>query len=193
MAKVKELDFRDILKGDFGKFTSVLYWFFSFPTREISLSDLAEELSISKTTANKFVNELENLGFLKKEVLGKTWRISCNIQHPFNRLKIPYSLTLIYSSEIIGDIYKKIASPRVIILFGSYRKGDDNDKSDVDIAVEVLGNESLKIIELGKYNLGLRKNVTVNIHVFSRSKIDLNLFANIANGIILDGFLEVRP
>ena len=42
-------------------------------------------------------------------------------------------------------------------------------------------------------NIGYRKNVPVNVHVFSRNKIDLNLFANIANGIILEGFLEVRP
>ena len=41
--------------------------------------------------------------------------------------------------------------------------------------------------------LGYRKKVNVNLHVFSRNKIDLNLFVNIANGIVLDGFLEVRP
>ena len=41
--------------------------------------------------------------------------------------------------------------------------------------------------------LGFRKNVKVNIHIFSRNKIDLNLFTNIANGIVLDGLLEVHP
>jgi len=33
----------------------------------------------------------------------------------------------------------------------------------------------------------------VHLHIFSRNKVDLNLFANISNGIILDGFLEVHP
>ena len=41
--------------------------------------------------------------------------------------------------------------------------------------------------------LGYRKNIKVNLHVFSRKHIDLNVFANIANGIVLNGFLEVRP
>ena len=39
---------------------------------------------------------------------------------------------------------------------------------------------------------GYRTNVPVNIHLFSEKNINLNLFSNISNGIILDGFLEVK-
>ena len=81
-----------------------------------------------------------------------------------------------------------------IILFGSYRKGDDDERSDIDIAVEVLGDEEPKIINIGVLNkIGYRNGIKINVYVFSRNKIDLNLFANIANGIGLEGFLEVRP
>ncbi|MCK5043104.1 MAG: nucleotidyltransferase domain-containing protein [Candidatus Aenigmarchaeota archaeon] len=101
---------------------------------------------------------------------------------------------MVYDSGVLQEIYTQIPSPRVIVLFGSYRKGDDTEKSDIDIAVEVIGDEDVQIKELGKISkLGYRKNVTVNIHIFSRNKIDLNLFSNIANGIVLDGFLEVHP
>ena len=100
---------------------------------------------------------------------------------------------IIYGANIVDWVYKTIGSPRAIILFGSYRKGDNNSSSDVDIAAEAVGNKELEIINLGKFRLGSRKNVTVNLHIFSRNKVDLNLFANIANGIVLDGFLEVRP
>lgn len=173
----------------------VLYWFFDFPSREMSLNDLSEETGISKTTANKVVTNLVQAGFLKKEVLGKVWRISCNINHPYNiSAKVPYHLTLIYQSGILEAIYKQIPSPRAVILFGSYRKGDDTEQSDIDIAVEILGNEEMKLQELGRLEkLGFRQNVKVNLHIFSRNKIDLNLFANIANGIVLSGFLEARP
>ena len=68
------------------------------------------------------------------------------------------------------------------------------EESDLDIAVEITGNHDLQVIQLGVLQqLGYRSNVPVNLHVFSRNKIDLNLFANIANGIVLAGFLEVRP
>ncbi len=172
----------------------VVYWFFAFPTKEISLNDLTEEVEISKTTANKVVGLLEKEGFLKKEVLGKTWRISCNHEHLYNiTIKIPHNLWLIYESGILGKIHQIFANPRTIILFGSYRKGDDTEDSDLDIALEVLDDKEVEIYDLGKISIGYRKNVQVNLHIFSRNKIDLNLFSNIANGIILEGFLEVRP
>ena len=175
-------------------FLKTLYFFFAFPTKEMSLNDLTEEIGISKTTANRVVTILEEEGFLKKQVLGKTWRISCNQNHPYNTtVKIPYNLWIIYETEIITKIHKLIGSSRSIILFGSYRKGDDTEESDIDIAVEVLDNKEIEIYEIGKMTSGYRKNVPVNVHVFSRNKIDLNLFVNIANGIILEGFLEVRP
>ncbi|MBI2137093.1 hypothetical protein HYU12_01090, partial [Candidatus Woesearchaeota archaeon] len=77
---------------------------------------------------------------------------------------------------------------------GSYRKGDDTDKSDMDIAVEAIGNKEMEITELGIIKqFGYRKNVKVNMHIFSRSKADLNVFTNIANGIVLYGLLEAKP
>lgn len=170
-------------------------WFFSYPDREMGLSDLALNLGISKKTTNLIVTKLSNEGFLKKEILGKTWRISCNKEHKYNlSRKISFNLTMIYESGILERVHQLIQNPNTIILFGSYRKGDDNEKSDIDIAVEVFDNKEIEIIESGIIRkFGFRENVPVNIHVFSRNKIDLNVFANISNGIVLEGFLEVRP
>jgi hypothetical protein len=86
-----------------------------------------------------------------------------------------------------------VPSAKAIILFGSYRKGDDTEQSDIDIAAEISGNELPKIIELGfLQNHGYRKDVRINLYIFSRNHVDINLFSNIANGIVLTGFLEVR-
>ena len=181
---------------DYRAYEKMINWFFSYPNKEMSLSDLSEVLKISKTTANSMIERLiiEN-DFLKKEVLGRIWRISCNQNHPYFRTrKIVYNLDNVYESKIVSKIHTLIPSPRAIILFGSYRKGDDTEKSDIDIAVEVVGDEEVQVVELGKISkLGYRKNVVVNLHIFSRNKIDLNLFSNIANGIVLEGFLEVHP
>ncbi len=194
MVKGKQLRNVD-LREDIEAYEKIINWFFSFPNIEMSLNDLSEELKISKTTANRIVMQLIGEDFLKKEVLGRIWRISCNQNHPYFRThRIGYNLNMVYDSGVLQEIYTQIPSPRVIVLFGSYRKGDDTEKSDIDIAVEVIGDEDVQIKELGKISkLGYRKNVTVNIHIFSRNKIDLNLFSNIANGIVLDGFLEVHP
>jgi predicted nucleotidyltransferase len=191
MTKLRNVDIMELNEA----YQKVLIWFFSFPQKEIGLNNLSEELRISKTTAKIIVNRLINDGFLNREVLGKIWRISCNKDHIYNySRKISYNLTMIYESGILNSIHDIIENPRAIILFGSYRKGDDNEKSDIDIAVEVLDNEEQKIIELGTITkFGHRKNVLVNIYKFSRNKVDLNLFSNIVNGIVLEGFLEARP
>ena len=176
-------------------YNKVIFWFFSFPNKEMSLNDLSAELKISKTTANQVVKDLVEGGFLKVEILGRIWRISCNKNHIYNySKKISYNLMMIYESGVLDEVHKIIKNPRAIILFGSYRKGDDNQDSDIDLAAEIINDEEPRIIELPSIQqFGYRKNVKVNLYIFSRNKIDLNLFSNIANGIILEGFLEVIP
>ena len=186
--KIKPLESNDA-------YWKVMHWFFSYPLKEVSLNDLIHHIKISKTTANKIVKRLAKEGFLKITILGKIWRISCVQQHEFNiTRKIPYQLELIYESEIIEAVLKHTINPRVIVLFGSYRKGDDVESSDIDIAVETFENEEVSIFELGLLSqMGYRNNVKVNVLTFSRNKVDLNLFSNIVNGIVLYGFLEARP
>lgn len=175
-------------------YKKVLFYFFSFPQQAIGLSDLSKNIKSSKNAVRDAVNYLVSEGFLNIEQIGKAWRITTNQKHPyFITRKIPYNLQLVYESNIIKQIYKIIPNARAIIIFGSYRWGSDNENSDIDIAVEVLDNKELKILTLGIIKeLGLRKNVKINVHVFSKNKIDLNLLANIANGIVLDGFFEVK-
>lgn len=189
--KLKNVDIMELNEA----YLKTMHWFFSFPNLPISLTDLAKETEVSKKTASQVVEILIQEKFLKKEVIGKSWRITCEPSHLYNlSRKVPYNLTLLYESGIISKIYEMVGNPRAIILFGSYRKGDDTEKSDIDIAVEILGNDELNIHKLGEFQkLGYRKNVPVNLHIFSRNKIDLNFFTNIANGIVLEGLLEVRP
>ncbi|MEK6936045.1 MAG: nucleotidyltransferase domain-containing protein [Nanoarchaeota archaeon] len=180
-------------------YAKIIQWFFAYPLLPISLSDLSRELKISKKTATGIISELVEIGFIIKEEIGRSWRLSCNQKHTYNfTKKISYNLSLIYQflyeTDMISKIYEIIGNPKAIVLFGSYRKGDDTDNSDIDLAVEIVGNEDIKIVQLGAIpQIGYRKNVLVNLHIFSRNKIDLNLFNNIANGIVLEGFLEASP
>lgn len=171
-----------------------LVWFYAYPNSKIGLTELSSIINSSKTATKQVIEHLIAVQFINREIIGKAWLLSSNTQHSyFITKKIPYNLSIIYESGIIDAIYKIVNSPRAIILFGSYRWGTDIDNSDIDIAVEVIDNKELEILKLGIIEqLGYRKNVSVNLHIFSRNKIDSNLFANIVNGIVLDGFLEAR-
>ncbi len=188
LGSVKQLELNEA-------YQRILYWFFSYPNREITLSDLAQQLKISKTTANRVVLRLVKEQFLLLKEFGRLWQISCNQKHFHNfTKKVAYNLMMIYESKILEEIHALCPNFKAAILFGSYRKGDDVETSDIDMAVEISGNDNLKIVELGIFSqFGYRKNVVVHLHLFSRSKIDINLFTNIANGIVLEGILEVKP
>ena len=74
----------------------IMYWFFSYPNKEFSLTDLVNQLKISKTTANRIVADFIKVGFLNKEIIGRIWRIKCNQKHEYNLTKkMPYNLELI--------------------------------------------------------------------------------------------------
>ncbi|MDP7181555.1 MAG: nucleotidyltransferase domain-containing protein [Candidatus Woesearchaeota archaeon] len=171
----------------------VIYWFFAHPEDPVGLSDLAEAVRIAKTTANRVVTRLAADGFLNIDVLGRVWRITCSLDHEYNTtLKIPFNLSELYASGLLPDIQQQYPQARAIVFFGSYRKGQDTTDSDIDIAVESEGS-SRRPIPFGHIKVGHRSSVPVTLHVFSRKHVDVNLFADIANGIVLDGFLEVRP
>jgi predicted nucleotidyltransferase len=171
-----------------------LIFFYAFPRRTIGLTDLAKSIKSSKTATKEAVESLIKQDFLVKEVAGRAWILSTNQKHPyFLTKKVPYHLDKIYESGVVEAVHNSFPGARAVVLFGSYRWGDDTEESDIDIAVEILDNHEVEITKLGIIEqLGYRKKVPVNLHIFSRNKIDLNLFANIANGIVLSGFLEVR-
>jgi predicted nucleotidyltransferase len=176
-------------------YRKVLGWFFSFPDKKIGLNDLSIAVRVSKTNAKKAVLALKDEGFISVEHIGRIWQISCNPGHSYNYTRrISRNLFLVYESGILDAVHKTLPNTKAVILFGSYRKGDDTEESDIDIAAEVVSDEPVRVVNLGILpEFGYRKNVPVSLHIFSRNNIDLNLFANVANGIVLQGFLEVRP
>src|SRR3989338_497351 len=133
----------------------VLYWFFAYPSREIGLSDLANETKIAKTTANRIVRNMEKAGVLEVTRIGKVWRIKVNQENGlYRQMKVAYNVGRIYREELKERILEYMPNPQTIVLFGSCRYGTDTEKSDIDIAVEVIGDGEMQIIEIGGMDLG---------------------------------------
>ena len=193
---LKESRFRGVnVEKAENAYNKCILWFFAYSNSRIGLNELSKLINSSKTATKNAVKNLINEEFILRDIAGKSWILSANQKHRyFTTKKIAYHLGNIYEIGIVEAIHKILPQARAIILFGSYRWGSDTENSDIDIAAEVIGNTGLEIACLGNVErLGYRKNIRVNLHVFSRNKIDLNLFANISNGVVLDGFLEVRP
>ena len=167
---------------------------FRWPEKEFSLSDLAKEAGVAKANIGKILNELCGAGFTNIEKLSKIWRIRANMQGGlFVRSKIIYNLNIIYRSGLVEFLIDYFKNPKAVVLFGSFRKGEDLSSSDIDIAVEsdeVDAFQTVSLRELAELESMVRRKI--QIHVFNRKSIELSVFNNIANGIVLWGFLEVR-
>ena len=180
----------------------ILEVLFRIPDKEFSLSDLAKLSKTAKANIGKILNKLEKREILEIERLSKIWRIRANRQNSiFKNLKRIYNLSFIYQSGIIEFLNEYYSRPKSIILFGSFRKGEDISTSDIDIAIETSEDIDIETFDITdqftewahkdwKLFFKLRK---IQILKFNRGRIDINLFNNVANGFVLYGFLEVKP
>ena len=167
---------------------------FKYPEKEFSLSDLAREAGVAKANIGNILNEFQEAGFITIEKLTKIWRIKANQTNwLFIRSKIIYNLNFVYKSGLVEFLVDFFKNPKAIILFGSFRKGEDISNSDIDIAIEsdeVKEYETTGLRELSEFEKAIGKKI--QIHLFNRENIDIGVFNNIANGILLWGFLEVK-
>lgn len=167
---------------------------FRYPEKEFSLSDLAREAGVAKANIGNILNEFQEAGIINIEKLSKIWRIRSNQTNwIYVRSKIVYNLNFIYKSGLVEFLVDFFKNPKAVVLFGSFRKGEDIYNSDIDIAIEsaeAKGYETIGLRELSEFEMSIGRKI--QIHLFNRESIDINVFNNIANGILLWGFLEVK-
>lgn len=173
----------------------VLKVLFNYPDKEFSLSDLAKEASVAKPNIGAILQEFERARLISITKLAKIWRIKANQQNwNFVKAKIIYNLNFVYQSGLVEFLNQHFGNPKAIILFGSFRQGEDFSGSDIDIAIEADEVAEYRIIglrELVDFEKVIKRRI--QLHIFNRKNVDSHVFNNIANGIVLAGFLEVKP
>jgi predicted nucleotidyltransferase len=171
----------------------ILEVFYLYPDKEFSLSDIAREASVAKPHVGRILQNLVNINFIKIEKLSKIWRIKANSQNQnFTKSKIIFNLNFIFQSGLVEFLNEEFRHPKSIILFGSFRKGEDISTSDIDIAIEAEDLEEYKIVnnpKLAPFEKEIKRKI--QLHLFNKKTADINVFNNIANGVVLTGFLEV--
>ena len=167
---------------------------FKYPEKEFSLSDLAKEAGVAKANIGKILEEFQQIGLIFIEKLSKIWRIKSNQTNwLFMRSKIIYNLNFVYRSGLVEFLVDYFKNPKAVVLFGSFRKGEDLSNSDIDIAIE--SNEVKEYSITGLRELSEFESIIgrkIQLHIFNRKSIDIGIFNNVANGIVLWGFLEVN-
>lgn len=161
----------------------VLEWFFTCPLKEIHLRELARELKLSMPTIITAVNRLARERFVTVTKGRAMTTIKANLEAVlFIRLKRVNNLERLYTSGFVDMLMKVFRMPSAIICFGSYARGEDTERSDIDIAI-VGGTENDCPVE--RYEEVLKRGIS--LHIIDRKKISKEFSANLANGIVLEG------
>ncbi len=158
---------------------NVFLYFCKNPHSSNHIRELSRLLSISAPTCIELIKEMEKDGLLKKKKVGRSILISANLTEKFIFYKKWANLFLLLDSGLVEGISKE--KPCSFILFGSYSRGEDNEKSDIDLALDIPVRE-----EFSKYEKILNRKI--QIHKIGK-EMPKNLVENIRQGILLEGVM----
>ena len=173
-----------------GKIT-ILGVFFENPAGKYSIRQLSRLLNINHTTVRQHLGRLVKEGFLSVKKEGVYSFFQLVLSKKALNLKLYYNLEKIRTSGLVEDIEKQYDMP-VVVLFGSFSSGMDDNTSDVDICI--ISNID-KGFSAEKYEKSLNRKVS--IHKFTKlswnkaKKLNPELVNSICNGITLSVELEV--
>ena len=164
----------------------VMKIFFEYPDRKFHLRELGRLTKLSMPGVRKIIFKLqkEKLLEVKKEKIVKNVYASRN--EKFIQLKRVYNIYSIFDSGLLDFLREKYEEPECIILFGSYGKGEDTSKSDIDIAIVTKKRMELN---LNKFEKKLTRRI--RIYEIKLDKAGLEFLNSLANGIVLYGYLKV--
>ncbi len=150
---------------------------------------LAVPLEVSQPAIAKALPLLEKREFISvsKDRKSKRLSIELNMENPLViGMKRADNIRQIYESGLVEFLRENFPSCAVIV-FGSFAKGEDTRKSDIDIAI--IGTKD-KNLDLSDFEKKLTKEIRVNFYQ-SFKEIKTELRNNILGGILLSGWIEL--
>lgn len=168
---------------------NVLSLFMDNPYEKYYLREAARLLNMSPMTLKRSLELLLKSKLIRKEKTKNQILYSANTQNlAFRHLKISRSLSWLEDKNLIEFLKRRIHGISSIVLYGSYAKGEDDKKSDIDVMVISPAKKDL-LPELDKL-LGKE----VNLSVFSPAEWSRQAKSNkafyldvITEGIVLYG------
>ena len=167
--------------------SSIREYFFDNPTSKLRVRHIERVLKLPLPSVIRYCRELEKEGILKTIKTGNVVFYTADRSNEnFLLEKKLFNIKKLYYSGLIRYLKSELSNPTIVV-FGSYAKGEDIEKSDIDLFME----STKKDIDLGRFEKTLKRKVQLFIHRDIREIPNLHLANNILNGIVLNGFVEV--
>lgn len=158
----------------------LMEFFYRNPLSKLTVRELAAKTGLSRSTVQYQLQQLKKENIVSKS---NQW-----IDNWYNRLqKTNYYIKKMADNGLIDYLEKELAAS-AIILFGSFRKGESVQESDIDLFIECARE---KKIDLTKFERVLGHK----IQLFTKPKIAKlppHLLNNVINGIKLKGYFTIK-
>jgi len=164
----------------------ILREIFENPTYKFHIRELARKTNLNPNTIISITNQLANEKLIAKKRNKNLVEISAKIEGiNFIRAKRVFNLSQLYGSGLTDFLMGFYNQPEAIVVLGSYSRGEDIEKSDIDIAVITTKKEMPKT---EKYERLLKRKL--HILALRYGEISKEFYKNMVNGIVLYGYLR---
>ncbi|MFH1544903.1 MAG: nucleotidyltransferase domain-containing protein [archaeon] len=134
----------------------------SSPRTSFSVRGLAKKAALSPGAARISLDYMHKKGIVSLKVIGKTYQYKADLENPLCRQwKTLFNLDKIIDSKLIEQTVKKIPQIISILLYGSFAKGTNDEKSDIDLLV--ISSQKNK----ADFDFAKKLGKEVNISIFS--------------------------
>ncbi len=167
----------------------ILRFLFINAGKSFNARSIAMNLEVSPPAISKALPFLEKQEYIKVTKDKESKRLSIELNRDnilVNEIKRAENLKMFYESGLARFLSEEFPGS-TIILFGSYSRGEDNNVSDIDIAV--IGAKE-KNLELKQFEDLLKKKLILQFYP-NFKEIHKHLKENLFNGILINGGIEL--
>ena len=164
----------------------VLGQFFDRPRKGFLIRELSRNTKLAQTAIRLHLKALLAEGFIKKEKEGLYPMFKAAPENPlFKLLKSQNTVLRLHQVGVVG-MFEKEAYPTCVVLFGSASRGEDTEESDIDLFVQA---KQIKL-DFGTFEKKLNRKINILFEPNLKT-ISPELINNLANGVVLAGYLKV--
>ena len=162
-------------------YLKVLEVFFIEPTTTHFIKEIGKKINLAPTSVRNHIKDLFAKNLIKKKKAKPFDGFIANRENEeFIFYKRVYNL---YSLKELSKFLTSSFWPKLIVVFGSYARGEDIEESDIDI---LIISKTKKEINLEKFEKKLKKKINLLI-IDKLEKLDKSIIKKIYNGIVLHG------
>ncbi len=162
-------------------------YFYINPTIRLRVRQIERNAGTALPSAIRYAKELEKENILKSvSIAGVKLYTTDRTSESYLLEKKQFNIKELFNSGLIDYIKHEYNNPNIVV-FGSFMRGEDTEKSDIDLYIEYNG----KIKGLKKFEKRLKRNIQLFCFKNIKQIKNKELANNIINGITLNGFVEV--